>query len=201
MRRDRPQASGSRHRRTDRPILSPLIPGCSVAGDQDPSRLLVRGPMPRRRPECELATPRQRPSAPRSQGGRMLAADGCASSSSNLACCFCGAWAPAGRGSGGRHVRALTRLGMLICRNEYFIRAHSHARTGMLTYVPLSYPGSSCGLFYCSGRKSDRRDRRGCCLRLDRHGRVNHLVVYSMLQTAQEVVSVEARFPDLTVGI
>ena len=24
----------------------------------------------------------------------MLAADGCASSSSNLACCFCGVWAP-----------------------------------------------------------------------------------------------------------
>ena len=46
----------------------------------------------------------------------MLAADGCASSSSDPACCFCGAWAPAGRGSGGRHVRALTRLGMLICR-------------------------------------------------------------------------------------
>ena len=45
----------------------------------------------------------------------MLAADGCASSSSNPACCFCGVWAPAGRGSGGRHVRALTRLGMLIC--------------------------------------------------------------------------------------
>ena len=28
----------------------------------------------------------------------MLAADGCASGSSNLACCFCGVWAPAGRG-------------------------------------------------------------------------------------------------------
>jgi hypothetical protein len=48
----------------------------------------------------------------------MLAADGCASGSSDPACCFCGVWAPAGRGSGGRHFRALTRLGMLICRKE-----------------------------------------------------------------------------------
>ena len=47
---------------------------------------------------------------------RILAADGCASSSSDPACCSCAVWAPptAGRGSGGRHVRALTRLGMLI---------------------------------------------------------------------------------------
>ena len=36
LRRDRPQASRSRHRRAGRPVLSPLIPGCSVAGDQDP---------------------------------------------------------------------------------------------------------------------------------------------------------------------
>jgi hypothetical protein len=46
LRRDRPQASRSRHRRAGRPVLSPLIPGCSVAGDQDPSRLLIRSPMP-----------------------------------------------------------------------------------------------------------------------------------------------------------
>jgi hypothetical protein len=94
LRRDRPQASRSRHRRADRPILSPLIPGCSVTGDQDPSRFLIRGPMARRCPECELATSRQGPSEPRSQGGRILAADGCASSSSNPACCFCSVWAP-----------------------------------------------------------------------------------------------------------
>jgi hypothetical protein len=31
-------------------------------------------------------------------GRRMLAADGCASSLSNPACCFCAVWAPAGRG-------------------------------------------------------------------------------------------------------
>jgi hypothetical protein len=65
LRRDRPQASRSRHCRAGRPILSPLIPGCSVAGDQGPSRSPIRGPMSRRCPECELAAPRQRPSAPR----------------------------------------------------------------------------------------------------------------------------------------
>jgi hypothetical protein len=31
-------------------------------------------------------------------GRRMLAADGCASSLSDPACCFCAVWAPAGRG-------------------------------------------------------------------------------------------------------
>ena len=64
----------------------------------------------------------------------MLAADGCASSSSNLACCFYGVWAPAGRGSGGRHVRALTRLGMLICRNEGVACPYIYA----LTCMPLT---------------------------------------------------------------
>ena len=38
MRRDSPQASRSCHHRAGTPILSPLIPGCSVAGDQAPSR-------------------------------------------------------------------------------------------------------------------------------------------------------------------
>ena len=42
MRRDSPQASRSRHCRAGRLILSLLIPGCSVAGDQDPSRFPVR---------------------------------------------------------------------------------------------------------------------------------------------------------------
>ena len=65
----------------------------------------------------------------------MLAADGCASSSSNLACCFYGVWAPAGRGSGGRHVRALTRLGMLICRIEGVVHAHIYPRTGIISHV------------------------------------------------------------------
>ena len=96
MRRDRPQASRSRHCRAGRPILSPLIPGCSVAGDQGTSRFPVRGPMPRRCPECKLAVPGQGPSVPRSRGRRILAADGCASSLSNPACCFCAVWGPVG---------------------------------------------------------------------------------------------------------
>ena len=41
---DSPQASRSRHCRAGKPILSLLIPGCSVAGDQGPSRFPVRGP-------------------------------------------------------------------------------------------------------------------------------------------------------------
>jgi hypothetical protein len=41
----------------------------------------------------ELAAPRQGPSAPRSEGERMPAADGCVSSPGNPACCFCGVWA------------------------------------------------------------------------------------------------------------
>ncbi len=65
----------------------------------------------------------------------MLAADGCASSPGDPACCFCGVWTPAGRGSSGRHVRALTGLGMLICRNEYFVSAHTYARIGILTHA------------------------------------------------------------------
>jgi len=46
----------------------------------------------------------------------MLAADGCVFSSSNPACCSAASAPPAGRGSGGRHVRALTGLSMPICR-------------------------------------------------------------------------------------
>ena len=48
----------------------------------------------------------------------MLAADGRASSSSNLACCFCAVWAPwRAEGSGGA-MFGHTGLCMLICRNE-----------------------------------------------------------------------------------
>jgi hypothetical protein len=44
----------------------------------------------------------------------MLAADGCASSSSNPACCFCGVWAPGGPREWRSPRSALTGLGMLI---------------------------------------------------------------------------------------
>src|SRR5689334_13575819 len=54
---DRPQASRNRHRQAGRPILNPLLPGCSVAGDQGGSRLLAGGLVRRRCPECKLATP------------------------------------------------------------------------------------------------------------------------------------------------
>ena len=64
----------------------------------------------------------------------MLAVNGCASSSSNPACCFCGIWTPAGRGNGGRHVRALTGLGMLICLCEGTVLAYD---TGELQSHPV----------------------------------------------------------------
>ena len=71
MRRDRPQASRSRHRWAGRPILSPLIPGCSVAGDQDLSRFLIRA-------RCRVgvrnvSSPHQGRDLPR----RALREDGC----------------------------------------------------------------------------------------------------------------------------
>jgi hypothetical protein len=81
----------------------------------------------------------------------MLAADGCASSSGNPACCSCGVWPPAGRGNGGRHLRALTRLDMLICRCERVPGTQTYAFTPRDTYngflieryvdsAPRSYP-------------------------------------------------------------
>ena len=97
MRGDSPQESRSRHCRAVRPILNPLIPGCSVAGDQDPSRFpfepeaaWVSG-MQARRTEAE--TFRAAPS-----GRRIPTAEGCASSLSNPACCFSAVWPPAARG-------------------------------------------------------------------------------------------------------
>jgi hypothetical protein len=62
----------------------------------------------------------------------MVAADGCASSSSNPRALLLRRLGPASRGSGGRHVRALTGLGMLICRKECVTSTHriqySHSR-------------------------------------------------------------------------
>ncbi len=89
----------------------------------------------------------------------MLAADGCASSSGNRACCFCGVWAPAGRGSGGRHVRALTGLGMLICRNEDVVRVHGYTLLCIFTAVwpPDEFRADeSMMLADANGRRSDR---------------------------------------------
>jgi hypothetical protein len=45
----------------------------------------------------------------------MLAADGCASSPGDPACCFCDVWAPGGSMEWRSLCSALTRLGMLIC--------------------------------------------------------------------------------------
>jgi len=46
----------------------------------------------------------------------MLAADGCASSSSNPACCFCDVWVPGGAEGVAVAMFGPTGLDMLICR-------------------------------------------------------------------------------------
>jgi len=111
--------------------------------------------MPRRCPECEFATPWQRPSAPRSRGGRMLAADVCASSSSNPACCFCGVWAPGGP----REWRSLCSGSHSFGHAHLAEMSKSSARISMreTEYSPtLCRPcrRSSRGLSHCSSRKS-----------------------------------------------
>jgi hypothetical protein len=76
----------------------------------------------------------------------MLAADGCASSSSKPACCFCGVWIPAGRESGGRHVRTLTGLGMLICRNDGVQPSHTYALTWMSPTIAMTVSNLAIGV-------------------------------------------------------
>jgi hypothetical protein len=93
LRRDSPQASRSRHCRAGRPILSPLIPGCSVAGDQGlpgpRSGARCRGGVP------NVSSPHRGRYLPRRASGRwILAADGCASTSSDPAYCSCAVWGP-----------------------------------------------------------------------------------------------------------
>ena len=113
MRRDSPHALRSRDCRAGRPVLGPLIPGCSVAGGRGPSRFPVRGPdaaevsgMQARRTGAETFR-----AAP--PGRLILAADGCASMSSDPAYCFCAVWGPAGRGVAVA-MFGHTGLGMLI---------------------------------------------------------------------------------------
>ena len=69
--------------------------------------------MPRRCPECKLAAPRQTFRAAPS-GRWILAADGCASTSSDPACCFCAVWAPGGPRGVAVAMFGHTGLGMLI---------------------------------------------------------------------------------------
>ena len=133
MRRDSPQASRSRHCRAGTPILSPLIPGCSVAGDQDPSRSPVRGPdvaeasgMQARR--TDAATFRAAPSGKTDSGGGWLRVH-----SSDPACCFCAVWAPAGRGKWRSPCSDTLVLGILICRKECITYANTYALNGILT--------------------------------------------------------------------
>ena len=78
----------------------------------------------------------------------MLAADGCASTSSGPGVLLPRRLGPRrAEGSGGRHVRVLTGLGMLICRNEYFNSTHIYARTGILTHNFLDLAGEHRAVF------------------------------------------------------
>ena len=76
----------------------------------------------------------------------MLAADVCASSSSNPACCFCGVWAPGGPREWRSPCSGSHSFGMLICRNECFARAHIYALTGILTRA-RDLAGDRCAAF------------------------------------------------------
>ena len=70
LRPNRPQAP--RSCRAGRPILGPPIPGCSVAGDQDPSRFLIRSEPDAVGARDVSSLHQSRPSAPRHSGE-----DGC----------------------------------------------------------------------------------------------------------------------------
>jgi len=129
LRRDSPQALRSRHCRAGRPVLSSLIPGCSAAGDQGPSRFPVRGPVPRRCPECELAAPGAETFRAAPSGRWILAADGCASASSDPAYCFCAVWAPGGPRGVAVAMFGHTGLGMLISRIEGVADPDTYAST------------------------------------------------------------------------
>jgi hypothetical protein len=59
---------------------------------------------------------------------------------SNPACCFCGVWAPGGPRAVAVAMFGHTGLGMLICRNEYFIRVHIYVRPGILTRALSALP-------------------------------------------------------------
>jgi hypothetical protein len=131
LRRDSPQASRSRHGRAGRPILIPLIPGCSVAGDQVLPGPRYGGPMPRRCPECKLAAP---------SGRRILAADGCASTSSGPAYCFCAVWGPGGPRGVAVVLFGHTGLGMLTCRIAGVACAPTYAQ------LCITFHDSACAL-------------------------------------------------------
>jgi len=65
----------------------------------------------------------------------MLAADGCASSSSNPACCFCAVWALGGPRGVAVAMFGPTGLDMLICRIEGVAGPYTYALACMLRAV------------------------------------------------------------------
>jgi hypothetical protein len=130
LRRDSPQASRSRHCRAGRPMLSPSDP-----------RLLRRrgsgsrfgGPMPRRCPECKLAAPRQRPSAPRPREDGFWRQMAARPPRATRRAASAPSGSPASWGSGGRHVRTCWFVHAHLCRIENVGCTHVYALSGMFT--------------------------------------------------------------------
>jgi hypothetical protein len=91
LRRDRPQASRSRHCRVGSPNMRPLVLGS--------------GPMPRRCLECKLAAPKRGPSVPRPREDGFWRQMAACPPRTIRARCFYAVWAPGEPGSGGRYVR------------------------------------------------------------------------------------------------
>ena len=65
-------------------------------------------------------------------GRWILAADGCASTSSDPACCFCAVWGPGEPRGVAVAMFGHTDLGMLICRIECVVFPDAHAFSCML---------------------------------------------------------------------
>jgi len=89
--------------------------------------------MSRRCPECKLAGPTQRPSVPRPQGRRILAADGCASTRATRRAASAPSGPRRGRGEWRSPCSDTLVLGILICRKECITYANTYALNGILT--------------------------------------------------------------------
>src|SRR5205807_7267064 len=98
-------------------------------------------------PDCELATPRQRPSAPFLREDRCWQRMAARPARATRRAAPAPSGPPAGRGSDGRHVRALTGLDMLICRNEGVACAYIYEPASIFTHGSLDLNGDRRAAF------------------------------------------------------
>jgi hypothetical protein len=146
LRRDRPRASRSRHCRAGRPVLSPLIPGCSVAGDQDPSRFPVRARC--RAGARNVSTPHRGRDLPcralgkTDSGGGWLGVQLGQPGVLLLRCL-----GPGGPRGVAVAIFGHTCLGMLICRNEDGVSSYIYA---LLCISQTAVPTSDSALPFVS---------------------------------------------------